>query len=106
MGHSSPARERACRHEQEQPSGHGRGQAVPSCSAHVSAGTSSVLAGADSSRFPRELPEGQSLGSVPHKVVTLLREAVPECSVNVCKFRCNVSFPLKTSSYVTASSYS
>lgn len=49
---------------------------------------------------------GQSMGCGPHGAVTLLREAVPEHSNHVCKFRCNVSFPLKTSSYVTASSYS
>lgn len=45
------------------------------------------------------------MGCAPHEVVTLFREAVLECSIHMWKFRHNVSFPLKTSSYVMASSY-
>lgn len=45
----------------------------------------------------RWLCKGQSVGCGSRRVVKLYRKAVPD-HPRVCKFRCNVSFPLETSS--------
>lgn len=66
----------------------------------VPAGTAAVAVGADSSGLPREVSaalRGAAGGPGPHGSVKLHRKAVSE-HLPVCKFRCDVSFPLETSS--------